>query len=121
MTYIVHTRDHRSNITYAYEVTSFRDKETKKPRSRRRLIGRVNEKGEIVPTDGRRRKKLENAPPISPEETVNKPKEEDAELKSLKKDLKSLLSSQQKSLEEMNHLLQFQIEQNQKLIRRIQS
>ena len=121
MTYIIHVKDRRSNITYAYEVTSFRDKETKQPWSHRRLIGRVNEKGEIVPTDGRMRKKLESARPVPSEETTNKPKEEDAELKSLKKDLKSLLSSQQKNLEKMNHLLQSQIEQNRELMRRIQS
>lgn len=121
MTYIVRSKDRRSNITYAYEVTNYRDKETKKPRSHWRLIGRVNEKGEIVPTDGRMRKKLESARPVSSDEMINKPKDEDAELKSLKKGLKSLLSSQLKNLEEMNHLLQSQIEQNQELMRRIQS
>ena len=121
MTYIIHTTDRRANITYAYEVTSYRDKETKKPRSHRRLIGRVNENGEIVPTDGRRRKKLENANTESSRNKSAKHKEDNSELKSIKRDLISTLSSQQKTLEKMNCLLQSQMEQNQELLRRIQS
>lgn len=46
--------DKRSGITYVYESTSYWDKEKKQPRSRRTLIGRLDpETGEIVPTDGR--------------------------------------------------------------------
>ena len=37
--------------TYVYESQSYRDKETKQPRARRKLIGRIDEAtGEIVPT-----------------------------------------------------------------------
>jgi hypothetical protein len=54
---IIKAKDKRSGIIYAYENTSFRDPETKKPRSRRRLIGRVDPaSGEILPTDGRCRR-----------------------------------------------------------------
>lgn len=54
---IVHQKDKRSGITYVYEATYYWDKETKKHRSRRKLIGRLNEEtGEVVPTDGRCRK-----------------------------------------------------------------
>jgi len=46
--------DKRSGITYVYESESFWDKEKKQPRSRRKLIGRLDrETGEIVKTDGR--------------------------------------------------------------------
>lgn len=46
--------DKRSGITYVYESISYWDKEKKQPRSRRTLIGRLDpETGEIVPTDGR--------------------------------------------------------------------
>ena len=46
--------DKRNGITYVYESTSYWDKEKKQPRSRRTLIGRLDpETGEIVPTDGR--------------------------------------------------------------------
>ena len=50
---IVYQTDKRSGITYAYESKSYWDKETKMPRCKRTLIGRVDpETGEINPTDG---------------------------------------------------------------------
>jgi transposase len=48
--------DKRSGITYAYEATYWWDKEKRQSRSTRKLIGRVDDKGNIVPTDGRRRR-----------------------------------------------------------------
>ena len=49
---IVYHTDKRSGITYAYESKSYWDKETKMPRCKRTLIGRVNpETGEIKPTE----------------------------------------------------------------------
>ena len=60
MAAIVYQKDKQSGITYAYESISFWDKEKKQSRARRTLIGRVdNITGEIVPTDGRNRKKIE--------------------------------------------------------------
>ena len=54
---IIYQTDKRSGITYAYESKSYWDKETKMPRCRRTLIGRVDpETGEIRSTDGRCRK-----------------------------------------------------------------
>lgn len=50
---IVHQKDKRSGITYAYESISFWDKEKKQSRSKRTLIGRVDDRtGEILPTKG---------------------------------------------------------------------
>ena len=58
---IVKVKDKRSGLTYAYHSESYWDKEKKAPRNRRTLIGRVDETtGEIVPTDGRRRKNMAN-------------------------------------------------------------
>ena len=55
---IVYQKDKRTGITYAYESKAFWDKEKKQSRAKRRLIGRVDpETGEIVPTDGRGRKR----------------------------------------------------------------
>ncbi len=55
---IVYQTDKRSGITYAYENQSFLDKELKRSRSKRTLIGRVDKgSGEIVPTDGRCKKR----------------------------------------------------------------
>lgn len=54
---IVKQRDSRSGITYVYEFKAVWNKERKQSRSTRRLIGRLDEEtGEIVETDGRRRK-----------------------------------------------------------------
>ena len=57
MACVIKVTDKRSGITYAYRSVSYWDKEKKAPRNRRTLIGRVDPvTGEIVPTDGRRRK-----------------------------------------------------------------
>lgn len=66
---IVYQKDKRSGLTYAYESFSYWDKEKKQSRAKRKLIGRVNDKGEIVATDGRCRKdkkpKSEAKPPTT--------------------------------------------------------
>ena len=63
----VNQLDKRSGITYVYESVSYWDKEKKQPRSKRTLIGRLDpETGNIVPTDGRgkrRNRKEEEVPP----------------------------------------------------------
>lgn len=61
---IVHQKDKRSGITYAYESISYWDKEKKQSRAKRTLIGRVDlSTGEIVPTDGRNRKEEQSQLP----------------------------------------------------------
>ena len=55
---IVKNKDKRTGITYVYESESYWDKEKQQPRARRKLIGKIDEQtGEIVPTDGRGRKR----------------------------------------------------------------
>ena len=52
--------DKRSGITYVYESVSYWDREKKQPRSRRTLIGRLDPAtGEIVPTDGRGKRRAQ--------------------------------------------------------------
>lgn len=47
-----------TGITYVYESESYWDKEKKQPRSRRKLIGKLDEEtGEIIPTGKRGRKR----------------------------------------------------------------
>jgi len=59
---IVYQKDKRSGLTYAYESISYWDKEKQQSRAKRTLIGRLDpETGEIVPTDGRGRKKKTEA------------------------------------------------------------
>lgn len=61
---ITYNKDKRSGLTYAYETTYVWDKEKKQSRSKRTLIGRVDEKtGKIVPTDGRGKKRSPNYVP----------------------------------------------------------
>ena len=60
MATIVFQTDKRSGITYAYHSVSHWDKDKQQSRAKRTLIGRVDkETGEILPTDGRGRKKKE--------------------------------------------------------------
>ena len=57
---IVKQLDKRSGITYVYESVSYWDREKKQPRSRRTLIGRLDPAtGEIVPTDGRGKRRAQ--------------------------------------------------------------
>ena len=45
------------DVTYVYESTSFWDKDKKQPRSKRKLIGKIDPAtGEIVPTTPRKKK-----------------------------------------------------------------
>ena len=60
---IVHSFDKRSGITYVYESKSTWNKERKRSESKRTLIGRLDkETGEIIPTDGRMKKKKAEPP-----------------------------------------------------------
>jgi len=58
---IVYQKDKRSGLTYVYESESWWDKEKRQSRSKRRLIGRLDEEtGTVIPTDGRCKKNKEN-------------------------------------------------------------
>lgn len=65
---IVYQKDKRSGITYVYESKSWWDKEKKQSRSKRRLIGRLDEvTGTVIPTDGRCKKSKEKPATITDE------------------------------------------------------
>lgn len=60
---IIKQLDKRSGITYVYESISYWDKEKKQPRAKRKLIGRFNpETEEIIPTDGRGKRRGQKNP-----------------------------------------------------------
>lgn len=61
MASIIKKLNKQTGVTYVYESESYWDKEKKQPRSKRKLIGKIDEQtGEIVPTGGRKgRKKKE--------------------------------------------------------------
>lgn len=65
---ITYNKDKRSGLTYAYETTYVWDKEKRQSRSKRTLIGRLDEEtGKIVPTDGRGRKRSPSYKPSDDE------------------------------------------------------
>ncbi len=72
MSSIIRSLDKRSGITYVYQSTSYWDREKKAPRSKRVLIGKVDPAtGEMVPTDGRgkkrgQKKSATTAAPVKP-------------------------------------------------------
>ena len=47
---ILYRFDKRSRVTYVYESKSYRDPITKQPRSHRKLIGKLDDQGNIVAT-----------------------------------------------------------------------
>lgn len=63
MASIVKKVDKKSGTTYVYESESYWDKEKKQPRSRRKLIGKIDEAtGEIVPTGKKKKQNLADVP-----------------------------------------------------------
>jgi len=57
---MIKQKDKRTGITYVYESESYWDKEKQQPRSNRKLIGKIDDQtGEVVPTDGRGKKRTE--------------------------------------------------------------
>ncbi len=76
MASIIKTLNKKTGVTYVYESESYWDKEKKQPRSRRKLIGKIDgETGEIVPTGGRgkSKKKVADISETSPLTAVWKP------------------------------------------------
>ena len=110
---IVKLNDKRTWATYVYESESYWDKEKKQPRNKRTLIGKIDDKtGEIVPTDGRGKKRKSAAEKHACNEEAlisdckKQLKEKDtvilqltAENQQLKKDLSAVLGSLQKITE----------------------
>lgn len=53
---IIKQLNKKTGITYVYESHSYRDKDTKQPKSRRKLIGRIDDAtGDIIPTRSRKK------------------------------------------------------------------
>lgn len=101
---IVKSKNKKTGITYVYESESYWDAEKKQPRNHRKLIGKLDDEGNIVPTGSRGRKRKE--------EVSQDPREQ-----KLTDELESSLSYYQKRSREMetqNALLQEQIRKLEK-------
>ena len=60
---IVKSKNKKTGITYVYESESYWDPEKKQPRNHRKLIGKLDEDGNVVPTGSRGRKRKEEPDP----------------------------------------------------------
>ena len=106
---IVKLKDKRTGTVYVYESESYWDKEKKQPRSRRKLIGKLDEEtGEVVPTGKSGRKKArpgtEDEKPEPVTGYIRAIEEKDAQIRSLKAENKALRKEKQevrRLLEEM--------------------
>lgn len=109
---IVKLKNRRSGVTYVYESESYWDKEKKQPRSKRTLIGKLDEEtGEIIPTgkSGRRKASSENQPtddaakkPIT--DQVKLLAEKDEQIRILKAQNKALKKEKQEILDTLKSL-----------------
>ena len=96
---IIYQTDKRSGITYAYENQSFWDPELKRSKSKRKLIGRVDPKTkELIPTDGRCKKRSPSYTPTKDEYVMPKT------MKELKSEVKRLLDENSKLKSEIEKL-----------------
>ena len=99
---IVKLKDKRSGTVYVYESESYWDKEKGQPRNTRKLIGKLDENGNIVPTGRSGRKKKETSNPASDQKEVQELRKrlDDAEVAIKEKDLKiTMLEKQKKEVE----------------------
>ncbi len=112
MSIVKHT-DKRSGITYVYESESYWDKEKKQPRSKRTLIGKLDETtGEIIPTGKSGKKKTPGSTaresgttPEAITDQVDLLARKDAEINSLKEENRRLVKEKQEILGALEVLL----------------
>lgn len=105
---IIKHKDKRTGVTYVYESESYWDKEKKQPRSRRTLIGKLDEEtGEIIPTgkSGKKKASEEASKPgeVSP---ITAQVELLAEKNALIKELKAENAALKKEKEDILRMLQ---------------
>lgn len=62
---VVHCRNPRNGIVYVYSSFSYWDKETKSKKAIRKLIGKLDEHGNVVPTNGHPGRPKKNKTPES--------------------------------------------------------
>ena len=110
---IVKHKDKRSGVTYVYESESYWDKEKKQPRSKRTLIGKIDEEtGEIIPTGKSGKKKISDIDTqeqyMAPETITDQVEllaQKDAQISSLREENRRLLKEKQEILSALEALL----------------
>ena len=102
MSFIAHYHNKRSGVTYCYRVTSYRDPVTGKPKSHRVLIGKLDESGEMVPTQKRGRPRKADEDAVLGSDIVKAL--ETKEVESLKRELLRLKEERQSFLDQIDSL-----------------
>ena len=95
----VHCRDPRTGIVYVYSSESYWDKEAKKKRERRKLIGKMDENGNMIPTNGK-----PGRPRKQKEEPSDKAKDESSlqqEMQQMKESYERRLQAQAEKIAEL--------------------
>ena len=107
-------------ITYVYESFSYWDKELKQPRSKRKLIGKRDDAGNIIPTGGRgRRKTAENAVSSHSDTEYRNRYEECLQLMQEKDATILALKQQLAEAQRENHMLRHAISQSSALFEKV--
>jgi hypothetical protein len=101
----VHCRDPRTGIVYVYSSESYWDKEAKKKRERRKLIGKMDENGNMIPTNGK----------------PGRPKKQKEESSAKAQDESSLQQEMQQMKESYERRLQVQAERIAELESRVRT
>ena len=99
---IVKLKDKRSGAVYVYESESYWDKEKGQPSNTRKLIGKLDENGNIVPTgkSGRKKKETADQSPDQKEVEELQKRLDDAEAAIKERDLKiTMLEKEKKEVE----------------------
>lgn len=110
---LVKLKDKRSGTVYVYESESYWDKEKGQPRNKRKLIGKLDEDGNIVPTEksGRKKKEQQDSAPAQKEmeeltEKLGKAeeiiREQNLRITLLEKEKKEVESTLRKLLEKLS-------------------
>lgn len=98
---IVKSYNKERDVTYVYDSYSYWDKEKKQPRSKRKLIGKIDPvTGEVVPTGRRGRPKSSPANSdtnsSAAKQTVHKSSDQDAVIRDLQKEIETLRRENQR-------------------------
>ena len=104
---LVKLKDKRTGTTYIYESESYWDKEKKQPRSRRKLIGKLDEEtGEIVPTgkSGRKKSSKTETAENSSTQHIRIIAEKEEQIRVLKAENQALLGQKQDILKTLEAL-----------------
>ena len=95
----VHCRDPRTGIVYVYSSESYWDKEAKKKRERRKLIGKMDENGNVIPTNGKpgrpKKQKEDRAPDTQDECSLQQ------EIQQMKESYERRLQAQSEKIAEL--------------------